>query len=281
MPYQRILAAVDTNENCSAIMERALEFSGNQPKHIDCVTVVPIVVSSIPYANDFQESMVQSAKKDMQELSAQYPGIKAVSSLGRPHHEITDYAKKHDRDLIVMGSHGKHGLDLILGSTANGVVHHAKTDVLTVRIDDKGNKLNTKPYAKLLLATDFHDEDLVKKGVQLAEKLGAELHLIHVVANAKAMNALFLPTLDEEILKQAEQRADAFCKTNKFPTERLHIKQGLPADGVLECAEQVGAELIVMGSHGRGLLDSLLVGSTANAVLHHAKQDILIINLRD
>jgi universal stress protein A len=56
--------------------------------------------------------------------------------MGSPKIEIIRVAKENKVDLIVVGSHGRHGLALILGSTANGVLHHANCDVLAVRLRD-------------------------------------------------------------------------------------------------------------------------------------------------
>jgi universal stress protein A len=53
---------------------------------------------------------------------------------GEPKEEIVRHAEKIAADLIVVGSHGRHGLALLLGSTANGVLHHAPCDLLAVRI---------------------------------------------------------------------------------------------------------------------------------------------------
>jgi universal stress protein A len=54
--------------------------------------------------------------------------------MGRPETEIHDKAEELKVDLIVVGSHGRHGLALLMGSTANGVLHGAKRDVLAVRV---------------------------------------------------------------------------------------------------------------------------------------------------
>ncbi len=57
-------------------------------------------------------------------------------AFGKPADVIKDQAEKLGADLIVTGSHGRHGLGLLLGSTANGVLHGAPCDVLTIRIRD-------------------------------------------------------------------------------------------------------------------------------------------------
>ena len=56
--------------------------------------------------------------------------------MGRPETEIHNTADEIGADLIVVGSHGRHGLALIFGSTANGVLHGAACDVLAVRVLD-------------------------------------------------------------------------------------------------------------------------------------------------
>ena len=57
--------------------------------------------------------------------------------VGKDHQEILEFAEINQVDLIVIGSHGRHGLALLLGSTANSVLHHAKCDVLAVRLSDE------------------------------------------------------------------------------------------------------------------------------------------------
>ena len=53
---------------------------------------------------------------------------------GLPHQEIIRMAEEESTDLIIVGSHGRHGLALLLGSTASGVLHHSPCDVLAVRL---------------------------------------------------------------------------------------------------------------------------------------------------
>jgi universal stress protein A len=63
------------------------------------------------------------------------PGVKTRIEKGAPKQEIVRVADDEKAELIVIGSHGRHGLQLLLGSTANGVLHLAKCDVLAVRVN--------------------------------------------------------------------------------------------------------------------------------------------------
>ena len=53
---------------------------------------------------------------------------------GKPRYDVVRLADEHKVDLIVVGSHGRHGIQLLLGSTANAILHHAKCDVLAIRL---------------------------------------------------------------------------------------------------------------------------------------------------
>ena len=87
---------------------------------------------------DLTGEMIAAAKKQLSSL-AQKLGVaddRLWVELGSPKLEITRIAEENNVDLIVVGSHGRHGLALLLGSTSNGVLHHAKCDVLAVRLKD-------------------------------------------------------------------------------------------------------------------------------------------------
>ncbi len=81
----------------------------------------------------------KSIEEKIQALVDEYhvPKCEVVVNFGRPVDLILKHAEAQNADLILMGSHGRHGLGLLLGSTANGVLHRAKCDVLAVRVGDK------------------------------------------------------------------------------------------------------------------------------------------------
>ena len=82
--------------------------------------------------------MIAAAKNKLSDLAKKL-GVEQDRlwvELGSPKLEITRIAEENQVDLIVVGSHGRHGFALLLGSTANGILHHAKCDVLAVRLQD-------------------------------------------------------------------------------------------------------------------------------------------------
>jgi len=85
-----------------------------------------------------QEQIHEQAKSHLAEFANKL-GVSSEHQyliFGRPESEIQRVAQANDADIIVVGSHGRHGLALLLGSTANGVLHGATCDVLAVRVGD-------------------------------------------------------------------------------------------------------------------------------------------------
>ncbi len=141
--YKHILFATDFSKESQIAEKRAAEMA----RQLDAKLSVINVVEFYPVANleggfsllpELEESMNNNAQQELDALKARIP-IKLTRtqlSRGSPKQVIVDFAEDLDADLIVLGSHGRHGLGLLLGSTANGVLHIAKCDVLAVRVKD-------------------------------------------------------------------------------------------------------------------------------------------------
>ena len=85
---------------------------------------------------DLQNKVYEEASAKMRALGSRIDVEESHQHVltGKASSQIVDFAAEHAADLILLGSHGKHGLQLLLGSTASGVLHTAKSDVLAVRI---------------------------------------------------------------------------------------------------------------------------------------------------
>jgi len=140
--YQRILVAVDFSEEGRHVIERALQLARQDDAQVGFVHVVEYTSSMyagdipLPEDLDLDQRLADQAREKLQDLSGQYsiPGTAQRVEIGTPAREIVRVAEETGSDLIVIGSHGRHGLQLLLGSTANGVLHQAKCDVLAVRV---------------------------------------------------------------------------------------------------------------------------------------------------
>lgn len=139
-------------------------------------------------------------------------------------------------------------------------------------------------YKHILLAADFNDESEIveKRAAALKDTFSATLSIVHVLEPISIAYGGEFPVdlgdLHKELEKQAMSQLRALGEKLGVPEERQHLEVGITEKEVLRVAEGEGADLIVMGSHGRHGL-ALLLGSTANAVLHHAKIDVLAVRV--
>ena len=136
-------------------------------------------------------------------------------------------------------------------------------------------------YSKILIATDF--DEVGHKATQHAKKLAdlckAELHLVHVI---EPMPAYAYPgfsgfqDVEDSLQEQAEEALKAVANELGVPPARQHVAHGSTKNEIIRMATQVGADLIVCGSHAKHGLE-LLLGSTANSILHSAMCDVLVV----
>ena len=139
--YTRILTAVDLTDDSDEVAERARAIATNNGAVLHVIHVIEPL--SFAYGGDIpmdfsgiQDEIHQQATAQL-ETFAEKHGIPSDSRhvvLGQPEVEIHAMAEEIDADLIVVGSHGRYGLALLMGSTANGVLHGASCDVLAVRV---------------------------------------------------------------------------------------------------------------------------------------------------
>ena len=148
--FRRILVAVDASDDADRVLEGATSLVPRGDEEFHVVTVVPPVLDSVSGMGgaafsaswplkDMEDTIAREVRGNVCERVARF-GIppERVSVLhGRPATEIHAEADRVGADLIVVGSHGRNALSrVMLGSTANGVLHGSPCDVLTVRIRD-------------------------------------------------------------------------------------------------------------------------------------------------
>ena len=137
--YKKVLFATDFDDVGISAAHKAKKISDENKAELILVHVVePIPAYAYPGFAGFAEveiSIREQAEKELNAL-AERLGVDAKHRLlefGSTKNEVLRVAQEHNVDLIVTGSHGKHGLALLLGSTANAILHGADCDVLIVR----------------------------------------------------------------------------------------------------------------------------------------------------
>ena len=142
MPYQHLLIAVDLSDECHPVVERALAIAASSGAKAALVHIVePMAMAfggDVPMdLSLLQQQQFDQARERLQSFAGRYPQLGAEQrhlAYGQPRQELHRLAEEQGCDLIVVGSHGRHGLALLLGSTANDVLHGAPCDVLAVSL---------------------------------------------------------------------------------------------------------------------------------------------------
>ncbi len=143
--YRHILCALDLTSESSQVLERLKELATADCK-VSLLHVVEPLESAyfggapfapvLTSATEMEEEILGLKKQRMQEVgkTVGVPGSRQFIRIGSHGAEIRHFAKDNNVDLILIGTHGQHGLRLVLGSTASSVLHGAPCDVLAVRI---------------------------------------------------------------------------------------------------------------------------------------------------
>jgi len=140
--YSHILLATDFSSGSDKVAEKAAQLAKATGANLSIIHVVEYMgftyTPEFPAQEDLtmEKDLVKSANKRLQELADQLNVSHTLVSVGSPKHEICNMAKESGVDIIIVGSHGRHGLQLLLGSTANGVLHMAPCDVLAVHMEE-------------------------------------------------------------------------------------------------------------------------------------------------
>ena len=141
--YQHILLAVDYSEHGDYVAKKAKSLASIYQAKLSIIHVldnIPMPDTNygtvIPLNQDSSDELLEAEKAKLMQLGEKLAVDLANRWMlwGVPKQEIIHIAEQEKVDLIVVGSHGRHGLALLLGSTANSVLHHAKCDVMAVRL---------------------------------------------------------------------------------------------------------------------------------------------------
>lgn len=136
---------------------------------------------------------------------------------------------------------------------------------------------------KILVPTDFseHSAKAMQYGAELAAKFGAELHLLHSIEATPIMygEGAFYPTeTDAEIEAAAvKQLDDVKLDSTADLTVKRHAKHGHPFVEIVRYAKDNEVDLIIIGTHGRGAIAHMLLGSVAEKVVRKAPCPVLVV----
>jgi nucleotide-binding universal stress UspA family protein len=233
-----------------------------------------VEVEQVQEIADIQHKTIVSHSDPL--LKAARVQYRAEQVQGYPTGSIIDCAEEEGVGLIVLGRRGQSAVQsLLLGSVSDGVLHHAHCPVLIVH----GGEVPVEPvsYSKILLASDGSEcaSRAAFYAVEIAEAFGASLAVLNVRSTVdgpdgdeQGINSRMLQTIRQDVNKYA-------C-THHLDYNLFQVT-GHPVEIIGSVAEELGADLIVMGSRGLGGFKSLLLGSVSDRVAQHAQNSVLIV----
>jgi len=227
---------------------------------------------------------------DQQKGILEKQGIRTtvVTEPGLPGSQIPRIATERNCSLIVVGSHG-HNLtsEILLGGTATELLHKATKPILIIRLrvdEDTGQAVcvgKGRDFMRhVLYATDFSDHagrafDYVSKFVECG---ALRVTLLHV--QDKARLGTYLKDRLEEFNEIDGQRLELLKERLKdIGDARIDMETpyGSPANEILKRAKVGDASVVIMGSHGRGFVSELFMGSVSHNVTRHSEAPVLLI----
>lgn len=288
-----ILVGTDFSETAAAALDWAIELARQQGAAIElvhAVTVPPSIPGYIPSAGmDFQEEVLKAAEARLAETAATLDGrgVPITTRLfpGTPSQVILDRAEGAGAMAIVLGTRGLTGLrHLLLGSTAQRVVHGAGCPVLSVHPGDLGKH---REIRTILVPTDFSQDAglAIAAAHRLLAPLERDARLILLnVYNLPIEYTAYGPVpTSVNYLQDAglESERRLFEAAQALQREGLTVetvaREGDPAHVIAEEAGKRGADLIAMGTRGLTGLRHLLMGSTAERVVEYAPCPVMTV----
>jgi len=139
--YKHILIAVDLYPGGERVIEKTQALTGGAAKVSLLHVVEPVFSHGATLSAEYsriQDGAIAFSLEELQKLGSRYdiPTTCQHSLVGSPKKVIREFSNANNVDLIVAGSHGKHGLQLLLGSTTSAILHGANCDVFVVRVDE-------------------------------------------------------------------------------------------------------------------------------------------------
>ncbi len=219
--------------------------------------------------------------RSYRDISIEQTTIRGVSAAAA----ILEYAADRAIDLIVMGTHGRRGLNhFMLGSVAEEVVRLAPCPVLTVReLKQPSAKIQ---MSQILVPVDFSgfSREAISYAKHIAADLGAVVRILHIVeevihpsfyVTGQMSLTSWLPEIEAASLREMKRLADE-AEGPHVPVE-FHIKEGKAALDITGFARKNDIDLIVMASHGLTGLEHFLLGSVAERVARTAPCPLLTL----
>jgi nucleotide-binding universal stress UspA family protein len=295
MDIRRILCPVDFSEASQHALDHAVMIAGWYRARITAVHVRhPAFLVEPPILfTDFGGGAAATLEDAEGRLHQWLAPVRAaglpcdvmVVDGNAPAARIVEVAGQIGADLIVLGTHGRSGFQrLLLGSVTERVVRTARCPVVTV--PPPTVVTSHLPFKRVLCGIDFSDPSMAafRVALSVARESDSTLTLLHVLEFPAGDTADITLPFDMAAYRAAVQE-DSTRRMMALITDDVRewcrpepkVVHGRPYEQILAAAQEVSADLIVLGVHGRNALDLMLFGSTTNQVIRRATCPVLTL----
>lgn len=240
------------------------------------------------YVKSILEANNQAISRQFEKLGVDKERVQFESRSGNPKEVLIAESQKDDVDLVVLGHDSDKGLaELFLGGVTESIVHKSKKSILVAK------NTKAKEPKKILVAYDFsyHCDQAIEWAKKLSKAYGAQIHLVNVipcyyqgyhVAHTihNGFNEALEEMIDESVEKINEKMKGKLKELKDGGFEIVHEaildKEGSISSKIIEYIKGNDIDLLAMGSHGRGKIAELFLGSVANKMIKKSPVSILI-----
>jgi nucleotide-binding universal stress UspA family protein len=245
------------------------------------VTGYDMVVTVDPH--EIEQAAKDSLAAQADELDD--PRLIPVVHQGHVGRALVAEANEREAAMIVVGHRGDSRVSLMLGSTANYVLHHTRRPVVVVR--GERTPPHAAPPRTVVVGVDAHELDGRDNESVRAVRFAYDLPGVERV---RVVHAWFLPALAVGMFADVSADLGAMDAAAQAVVDHIVEVAGPPPAGVQVVAEPIrgtpefglisessGADLVVVGSRGRGGFSGLVLGSTSAAVVAHSHAPVVVV----
>jgi nucleotide-binding universal stress UspA family protein len=284
--FRKILCPVDFFPASERAVAYAMKLGAPDHARIKLLHVVPFVV---PTGYDFPTDSAALTEALENNSRLQLRGLMERTGLtgtsvdvdvrrGDVSSEIQKAIQTDRPDLVAMGTHGRRGFERwIMGSTTERLLRHSPVPVLVISESQK--KVVAGPaFRRILAPTDLSPESsgALRYAFSIAEKYRSRVLVLHVLEEMRAITSAahrnrLAPQIKSRLSKLVPRELLERCRVD------TKVEAGTPFHVILTRAEKWKVDLLVMSTHGKGMLDRALLGSTTDRVVKAAVCPVLLI----
>ena len=278
---RQILCPVDFFQASEAALSYAVSLAKTHQARLHILHIIPPVSSFLSFAQDTGE-LVKSEHEESEERLARMAKVVKASGVsasvevrfGEIDYEILSAIREQEADLIVAGTHGRRGFEhWLVGSVCERLLRRVPIPILTIGRPRKS--AGTREIKRILIGIDLSQgsADVARWGFAIAQKSQDGAILLHVTDFVTGD----VPARYKDSLLQGIRAEMQKLVPPGLSQGTTRVEFGIPSQVILRLAERGRADMIVIGTHGKSMLDRTLLGTTAERVVRGASCPVLSV----